>query len=403
MNFRRGESAPKAYRGGTHRVVPPEETVARVERLAPVLGITRVADVTGLDILGIPVMMVCRPNSKSLSVSQGKGVTRALAAASGLMESLELFHAERVEAPLRLGSWNQLRHRLPLADVDLLPRLVDGPFRGDLRLLWIEATDLLSGEPQWIPFEMVDLDCTRPSLPGAGSFLASSNGLASGNEPWEATLHAICEVVERDALTRFLRRDRQDREGRRVRLDSGQDGLVPGLLHRIDTAGMRVAVWDITSSAGIPAFRCALADGADHPSPRGVVYGMGCHPDRGVALSRAITEAAQARLTAIVGTRDDLARSDYHSVASPDRVAAEIDDLFAPVPGCSREDVPGWTSEDLAKDVEWALGQVRTAGHDSVLRVDLTHPALGIPVVRVVIPGTEGLTGLGRGVPEAAA
>ncbi len=377
--------------------------MARVERLAPVLGITRVADVTGLDVLGIPVMMVCRPNSKSLSVSQGKGATRALAAASGLMESLELYHAERVEAPLRLGSWNQMRHRIPLADVDLLPRLPEGPFHGDLRLLWIEATDLLSGEPRWIPFEMVDLDCTRPALPGAGSFLASSNGLASGNDPWEATLHALCEVVERDALTRFLRLDREGREGCLLRLETVPDGLVPGLLHRIARAGMRVAVWDITSPTGIPAFRCALADGAGHPSPRGVVYGMGCHPDREVALSRAITEAAQARLTAIAGARDDLARADYQSVASPDRVAAETGELFVPTPRRSMEDVPQWTSEDLAQDVHWVLEQLRTAGNDSVLRVDLTLPALGIPVVRVVIPGTEGLTGLGRGVPEVAA
>jgi ribosomal protein S12 methylthiotransferase accessory factor YcaO len=31
--------------------------------LAPVMGITRVANVTGLDSVGIPVVMVCRPNS----------------------------------------------------------------------------------------------------------------------------------------------------------------------------------------------------------------------------------------------------------------------------------------------------------------------------------------------------
>ena len=398
-----GTAAPKGYHAGTHRVVPPEVTVARVERLMPVLGITRVAHVTGLDVLGIPVVMVCRPNSKSLSVSQGKGVTGPAAVASGLMESLELYHAERVEAPLRLGSWNQLRHRIPLADVDRLPRLAQGPFHGDLRLLWCEATDLGSGEPQWVPFEMIDLDCTRPALPGAGSFLASSNGLASGNDPWEATLHALCEVIERDALSRFLRADRSARNGRRVRLDAVREDVIAGLRQRIGNAGLRVAIWDITSPAGVPAFRCALADGAGPPAPRGVSYGMGCHPDRAVALSRAITEAAQVRLTAIAGARDDLARAHYQGVTSPDRLTEEQEALFTPPPERFLEEAPAWTSADLAADVGWVRERLHAAGHDTVLLADLTHPALGIPVVRVVIPGMEGVTGLGQGVPEVAA
>lgn len=398
-----GSSAPKTYHAGTHRIVSPEVTVARVERYAPALGITRVANVTGLDTIGIPVVMVCRPNSRSLSVSQGKGITGPAATASGLMEALELFHAERVEAPLRLGSWKELRHRIPLADVDLLPRLDRGPFHGDLRLLWIEATDLYSGEARWLPFEMVDMDCTRPSLPGAGSFLASSNGLASGNDRSEAILHAICEVMERDGLARFFELDRSRRDGRLLRLEPVRDETVSALRVRLADAAIRTAVWDLTASAGIPVFRCALADAADHPAPRGVSYGMGCHPDRRVALSRAITEAAQSRLTAISGARDDLDRAHYEEVAHPDRLARELDEAFAHPPGRSIEDVPTWTSEDLVADVRWLVDRVRGAGHEEVLMVDLTHPAFGIPVVRVVIPGTRGLIGLGPGVPEVRA
>ncbi len=70
-----GDSALKGFRDGTHRLIAPAETVARVRRLMPVMGITRIANVTGLDCIGIPVVMVCRPNSRSLSVSQGKGWT----------------------------------------------------------------------------------------------------------------------------------------------------------------------------------------------------------------------------------------------------------------------------------------------------------------------------------------
>ena len=59
----------KTYRAGTHRSTAPEETLARVAPLLPALGITRLANITGLDRIGIPVVVACRPNSRSLAVS----------------------------------------------------------------------------------------------------------------------------------------------------------------------------------------------------------------------------------------------------------------------------------------------------------------------------------------------
>jgi ribosomal protein S12 methylthiotransferase accessory factor len=86
----------KLFRHGTHRLLAPEETVARAGRFMPVMGITRIANVTGLDRIGIPVVMVCRPNARSLAVAQGKGLDLALAKASGLMEAVEAYHAEHI-------------------------------------------------------------------------------------------------------------------------------------------------------------------------------------------------------------------------------------------------------------------------------------------------------------------
>src|SRR5208282_2138326 len=99
----------KGYQAGTHRLVSPEDTLERVRPLLPRMGITRVANVTGLDCIGIPVVMVCRPNSRNVAVSQGKGLTLAAAKVSGIMESVEGYHAERVALPLLLGSYEELR------------------------------------------------------------------------------------------------------------------------------------------------------------------------------------------------------------------------------------------------------------------------------------------------------
>ncbi len=63
----------KGFTAGTHRLVSPELTVERVLARRAVYGITRVADVTGLDHVGVPVVAVYRPNARSLVTAQGKG------------------------------------------------------------------------------------------------------------------------------------------------------------------------------------------------------------------------------------------------------------------------------------------------------------------------------------------
>ena len=105
--------AAGGYHFGTRREVAPAETLRRIRPLLRRAGITRLADVTGLDWIGIPVYQAIRPNSRNLSVAQGKGLTRTQAKVSALMESLESFHAERIEYQTSLrASVSELRPRL---------------------------------------------------------------------------------------------------------------------------------------------------------------------------------------------------------------------------------------------------------------------------------------------------
>ena len=66
--------APKLFKRGTHRTTAPDDTLARIAAFARQIGITRVGNITGLDHIGIPVVIAVRPNSRSFSVSQGKGL-----------------------------------------------------------------------------------------------------------------------------------------------------------------------------------------------------------------------------------------------------------------------------------------------------------------------------------------
>ena len=139
------EVTPKVFRQGTHRSQSLDYTLKHALRLAPVMGITRVANVTGLDSVGIPVVMVCRPNSRSVAVSQGKGIDLASARASGLMEASELYHAETITLPLRLASYEELRYQYNVVEIDELAREVRrSHFQSNLRLLWCEGLDLFN-------------------------------------------------------------------------------------------------------------------------------------------------------------------------------------------------------------------------------------------------------------------
>jgi len=381
---------PKSFHMGTHRLVTPENTIERVLRLAPVMGITRVANVTGLDSIGIPVVMVYRPNSRSIAVSQGKGLTLAAAKASGLMESVEGYHAERITLPLKLASYEELRYTHNVVDVSSLPQPTNGVFNPNLPLLWIEGSDLLREERVWIPYEMVHLNHTLPFPPGTGCFVSSSNGLASGNHLLEAISHGICEVVERDATTLWSLRDEAAQQKTRIDLKSVDDPGCRTAVEKYERAGVCVAVWETTSNIGIPAFFCLATERTINPLrllPSGL--GFGCHPSRSIALFRALAEAAQSRLTYISGSRDDLGRDAYEHSLTPKILQSERAQMEIQAPTRCFSDIHNFDSDTFNEDIDWELDRLRSVGITSVVVFDLTMAGLGIPVVRVVIPGLE--------------
>ena len=198
------------------------------------MGITRLGNITGLDRIGIPVAVAVRPNSRSVSVSQGKGLDLPQAMASALMEATEGFHAEEIGqggAP-------------PIASLPPSRAVVDPdclcttgrPFDPDAAIAWIEGYDLLRREPCWVPAEIVHTDYTRPL---DGYFLAGSNGLASGNHLVEAISAALYELVERDAVALWSASGIRARAQRALDLASIDDPDCRALLAKYDAAEHR--------------------------------------------------------------------------------------------------------------------------------------------------------------------
>ena len=377
---------PKRFRQGTHRTAAPDETLARVRPYAARMGITRLGNITGLDRIGIPVAVAVRPNSRSVSVSQGKGLELPQAMASALMEACEGFHAEEI-GPCRHAGYRELARTETVVNPATL--CAGGrPFDPDAVIAWIEGYDLLRREPCWLPAEIVHTDYTvqQPD----GYFLAGSNGLASGNHPVEALNAALYELVERDAVALWIARPLRRRAACLLDLGSVDDPDCGALSAKYAAEEIAVRVWNVTTDIGIAAFLCEIRDlSAGDPGRLRRFHGSGCHADRAIALSRALTEAAQTRLTYIAGIRDDLAPAEYQEAPDAEIGDALLDALARetiPVPFGA---VPSFAADDLSEDLRWALGRLAAVGLGRAVAVDLTRPDFGIPVVRLVIPGLE--------------
>lgn len=386
----RAQRSEKRYRTGTHRAVSPAETWARFSPLAGELGVTRLANITGLDVIGLPVVTAVRPAGRSLATAQGKGLDLVAARTSALMEALELWHAEHVELPLRYASAARLAKEAAVLDLTSVPLRPGAGVNPHAPMLWVQGEELLGGEPCWVPLELVSLDWVMH--PGAQpTFAGTSTGLASGNTLLEATVHALCEVIERDASALWLGESAPVRRPRQLDLATVKSEDCGPALALLRAAPVAVAAWDMTSDLGVPAYACTLLDASERPELGAtcVASGYGCHLSAGVALSRALCEAAQSRATVIAGSRDDFLLEDYERALDPGVWRAVRADAFAsPAP------LP-WTERSLATetfegDLEVLLAALGEAGVGRVVAVELTREKLGVPVVKVVVEGVEG-------------
>ncbi|MEJ2763796.1 YcaO-like family protein [Photobacterium sp. MCCC 1A19761] len=373
----------KGYQQGTHRQCSPQSTLDRISPWLLQMGITRVANVTGLDRIGVPVVTVCRPDSSSVSVSQGKGLDLISAKVSGVMEAIETYHGEHIEHPLRLASYAELCKKEHVIDVHHLPRLSFSQFSDTRKLLWIEGHDLIQGHSLFVPYEVVHCNFSLPLPTGSGSFVMSTNGLASGNTYHEAVVHGLCEVIERDALALWQLERNQD-SNHQIKLDTVNDPSCLSVIAKFQQAQMQVQVWDITSDIDIPSFLCKIRPAQNANGPAYAAIGSGTHPCKNIALLRALTEAAQTRLTLISGSRDDIDTNSYTRRAN----------LQASVPDDGQKDfadIQSWHHGNFEQDISLLLDKLQQVGVSQVAVINLEKNEFQIPVVRVLVPRLEGI------------
>jgi YcaO-like protein with predicted kinase domain len=237
------------------RSCSPHETLARITPSLSKYGITRLARLTDLDRIGIPVWNAVAPNSRSIVINQGKGIDDIDAKVSAAMEALERAVGGAPQIDVRSASIRQLKSDGALAEPrDSLILAGQNDVNPEETLSWVQGYDIIADRHVWVPYEAILLDDTR-----SNRFWNSSDGLASGNIRVEAIFHGLLERIERDAdvLWQFASVAQKSRNC--VEISSFRDPVLGGLAQRVRDAGFRLQIFDRTSDIAVPCFEAFIA------------------------------------------------------------------------------------------------------------------------------------------------
>jgi len=369
------------YVQDTLRQAAPSATLAFLKPKLASFGITRVANISGLDDLGVFVTNCIRPNAKHLSVSQGKGLSLVQAEISGIMEAIEGYHIENPKASELYGAYTELKAHYSLVAPEVFSRTLFHKNLSQEPLAWARAYNYETQASCYVPHILTCIDTTQIRKEYT-LFNVSSNGLAAGNSFDEALSHALLEVIEREALFHWQTLASEEKNKRQIAIPSIDDSnatLIENLLQR----GIAVKVWDITSEIGIPAFHCVVIDNNPIRNLR-LFTGTCAHLSKTMALSKAITEALQGRLAFISGSRDDVFE-DYYLKLKLDFLhhSTQVATGLKPYTKVASPSLPDSTASILAS----VRQHLQAAGFTEIIIVDHTRVEWGVPVVQVFVPG----------------
>ena len=378
------------YFTGTHRVIAPSKTIEINENKLKVAGITRIADITDLDRIGLPIYTAIRPTAEdgAVSIYGGKGITKDHAKASAMMEGFERYSAERQDIDETIiASLSEIEEFGEYIDPKSLnlPKEFEKKDISDLSLEWSKSIDLISNREYYIPTNAI----YHPYISKDDSqslFKSNTNGLASGNILEEAILHGIFEVIERDAWSIF---ELTHKNYAQIDICSIENEIIIDIIEKFESEGIKIKLMDFTADIKIPTI-AASADDTITKDAGLLTLGMGTHLDPEVAILRALTEVAQSRATQINGAREDTVRADFAREAGYERMKRINKFYFRDEEEQIKlSDIENKSTSSITRDIEIVKDELVSNDIQKILYSNLTRPELDVSVVRVVIPEME--------------
>ncbi|MBY5775501.1 YcaO-like family protein [Rhizobium leguminosarum] len=196
--------------------------------------------------------------------------------------------------------------------------------------------------------------------------------MAAGNTTEEATLHALLELVERDALDRSTISDRN-----KVALDD-IEGDCRTAIAMVQATGATISLYRLAALHGTHAFACYIRQ----PEMPHVFGGSGCHLLQGIAIERAVLESIQSRISIISGLRDDIPPWMYDGLERPPH---RLDQNLGHVERLRCGPERRWT---LNEAIVETIKLIHKHTKQSVIAIELQRDATAFPtVVQVFAPG----------------
>jgi ribosomal protein S12 methylthiotransferase accessory factor YcaO len=416
-----------------------EDTLAEIVPLCTKIGVTRISDISFMDKLRIPNYSAILPGTADIIwVYGGKGTTKSHAKASALMEAIERYSSlsSSYAGTFVQGSYLQLSqsYNKVLHPAEVVEP-VDQEYNDEEDMMdFLPGFDLLTNEEVLVPAEIA-LYRHSPEHAVSCAFTHShTNGLASGNVVEEAICHALCEVIERDAVsiadlcascipynildTMINSLKKEERYGNlltkipveNIFVDdasifpdvdiseiAGEFEPIRCLVKRFTDSGVPLLIKDITQKdIGIPTILASSPEWITHDYGY-FAKGYGTHPDARIALIRAITELSQTRAANIQGARDDLKKIQYKEDDEIEKRKWQFMPALSPLAGqinstksiIEFSEIRTSINEDIKDDIKLILHSLNKARLKRAIIVDLTNPSIGIPVIRAIVPGLE--------------
>ena len=382
-----------SYIDGTQRVYDGATTLQKTKDQLRKIGVTRIASITDLDRIGIPVFSTIRPSAAkgAISIYSGKGATEEQARISAIMEGFERCLAERMginanivddisETALIESYENAAESYNVVMPSELL---LPGQLMPDRLVEWTGGWDLLKNEEIFVPSNAVYHPYDAPPGQCAKLFRSNTNGLASGNVLEEAIFHGLLEVIERDALStaEFHRNP-----GKELILTE-EDGINYELMQRFKDAGVEIKLCLLSHDTGIPTV-VAVTDDIKLKDPALLVMGAGSHLKPEIAIRRAITEAAQSRVVQIHGAREDTDREKFVRNIGYERMKRMNSFWYNEGESITFAEMQDISAGTPAENIDVVLERLKKIV-DNAIVVNLSRESVAVPVVRVIIPTFE--------------
>lgn len=239
---------------------------------------------------------------------------------------------------------------------------------------WVDGYSVLQDKTVKVPINFI-------------AYINASNGMAAGNTLEEAIVQATCEVFERYTQIQIIAPEKHVPSIDKETLGNGR---LKSMMAFYEKENVEIILKDLSMGGRFPSIGVLFINHNLRPGRlehKILVPGVSFNLDE--ALSRCLTEVMQGRGTLKIPT-PNFDRPVMHR--------SRIENLYLLFKCCvSQKDISflekgdtiayrGAQSKDILSEIE-AIKKICQALETDFIVLDLTHPVLQFPVVRVVLPG----------------